>query len=376
MRVLLIANYLPDAQYSMQRYSMQLLDCLRARKVNVEICFPLVCFGKITQTQSGPGKWLGYIDKYIITTVWIWFKTLFIRRYELVHICDHSNSHYVFGVCRCPALITCHDMIAVRAARGEFTRQRVGRTGRLQQKLILKGISAADAVISVSRATKSDLQRILGNKCPEIVVIGNAIEEEFMKFMSPPPVEGSGKYVLHVGGNSWYKNRVAVFRAFKIMSDQFPDLKLRIVGPQLSREELNKVGHQLEAGLVEFTPGVSDDELREIYSRAEILLFPSLIEGYGWPIVEAQACGCPVACLNLSPMNELNALPDLLLDVETESSSWPEYAAEICSRHVGLAPGEREQLSLKLQQFTSSFSLRNLGEKINAEYHKLALKDH
>jgi glycosyltransferase involved in cell wall biosynthesis len=51
--------------------------------------------------------------------------------------------------------------------------------------------------------------------------------------------------------------------------------------------------------------GVSHEELRALYARATALLFPSLQEGFGWPLIEAQACGCPVFTSDLAPMNEI-----------------------------------------------------------------------
>jgi glycosyltransferase involved in cell wall biosynthesis len=66
---------------------------------------------------------------------------------------------------------------------------------------------------------------------------------------------------------------------------------------------------------------VANEDLRALYSTAALLLFPSLEEGFGWPIVEAQACGCPVATSKRSPMNEVAGEAAIYLDPEDPSSA-------------------------------------------------------
>jgi glycosyltransferase involved in cell wall biosynthesis len=102
--------------------------------------------------------------------------------------------------------------------------------------------------------------------------------------------------VLHVGNNSWYKNRDGVLRIF-----QSARRKAGLAHPRLVI-----VGHEMSAVQKEFLAanGMTDDVtwvpspetvvVQAFYSLASVFLFPSLYEGFGWPPLEAQACGCPV----------------------------------------------------------------------------------
>jgi glycosyltransferase involved in cell wall biosynthesis len=66
---------------------------------------------------------------------------------------------------------------------------------------------------------------------------------------------------------------------------------------------------------------VAADDLRALYSGAEVLLFPSLAEGFGWPIIEAQACGCRVAVSNRSPLTEIGGEAALYLDPDDPAAA-------------------------------------------------------
>jgi glycosyltransferase involved in cell wall biosynthesis len=71
--------------------------------------------------------------------------------------------------------------------------------------------------------------------------------------------------------------------------------------------------------------GCSNEDLRALYSLAELLVFPSLAEGFGWPVIEAQACGCPVLCSHLEPFPETTRGTACLWDPADE----PGFAAEL-----------------------------------------------
>lgn len=131
------------------------------------------------------------------------------------------------------------------------------------------------------------------------------------------------EYLLHVGKDAWYKNRPGVFRIVT---------ELRRV-PRFSHVKLVLAGESIPGELRE-TPGVvqwptpSDEQLGALYSGALALLFPSLEEGFGWPILEAQACRCPVITSARSPMKEVAGGAAILIDPENTIAA----AAEIASR--------------------------------------------
>lgn len=327
MKILLIANYENDRQESMRRFAGLLESELRKIEITVEVIRPLPFFGSLKPGATGLGKWLGYLDKFFI------FPFLLKRRVRqmgggvVVHICDHSNAFYTRWVRATPHLVTCNDVLAIRSALGEFPQNRTGFTGRCLQRLILNGLRRARRITCISEATRSDLLRLLQEDRPGVDVTAMGVNSSW----SPMPAEEaaphlkslgvSPPYILHVGGDQWYKNRAGVISIWKSLGDITQRTKLVMVGPGLS------------AGAnVICLPRVEDETLRALYSLAELLLFPSFEEGFGWPIVEAQACGCRVATTEKAPMTEAGGGAAFLLPVppaNPDNGEWAGAAAQV-----------------------------------------------
>jgi glycosyltransferase involved in cell wall biosynthesis len=119
------------------------------------------------------------------------------------------------------------------------------------------------------------------------------------------------RYLLHVGHEHARKNRMAVLRTFAELQNDpssSPVQHLVFVGSALTQEMIALIaGQPALAARVHVLRDVSHDHLRALYCGATALLFPSLQEGFGWPVIEAQACGCPVFASNLAPMNEIGS---------------------------------------------------------------------
>jgi glycosyltransferase involved in cell wall biosynthesis len=96
--------------------------------------------------------------------------------------------------------------------------------------------------------------------------------------------------------NRWpHKNHVRLFEAFALLRAEQPELRLVLTG----------TGHEQVPDGVESRGRVSTDELVDFYRRASALVFPSLYEGFGQPVLEALACACPVACSDLPALREV-----------------------------------------------------------------------
>ena len=86
---------------------------------------------------------------------------------------------------------------------------------------------------------------------------------------------------------------------------------------------------------------ISNDQLRILYSGAFALLFPSLEEGFGWPVLEAQACGCPVITSNRPPLTEVAGAGALYIDPEKPESIIDAVVACQAERETMIAAGFR-----------------------------------
>ena len=332
--VLLIGNYSLDRQHSMQRFGDLMLRGLTAAGVEAELVTPRAVFGKMFGA-GGWGKWLAYIDKYVLFR--FQFRQHLRRRPAVIHICDHSNAVYIKSRCKPPVVVTCHDLLAIRGGLGEQTDCPASLCGRLLQRWILSGLKKADALACVSQATAADAERLVtrGNSVPIVEVISLALNfdyrplpasEAIITLKSRAGLNSELPFVLHVGSNQRRKNRDAVVRIFARTKEKWPG-RLVFAGQRLN-DELKDLARQLGVldRIIEIeNPG--GEVLRALYNGATALLFPSRFEGFGWPIMEAQACGCPVLCSNTGPLPEAAGDGAMLREVTDEEG----FAADLVS---------------------------------------------
>lgn len=331
-RVLLLANYLNDRQESMQRFAGLLASELPKRNVAVEIIRPEEKFGRLKRSGHGLGKWLGYADKFALFPRQLDRRLARLGPGEILHIADHSNAVYTRHAARAPHLVTCHDLLAIRSALGEIPENRTSSSGRAYQRMILNGLNRAARVACVSRSTRTDLMRLTTLRDEQVSVAYNGLnypyhpmarEEAAALLVRLPQLAGrTGKFILHVGGNQWYKNRSGVARIYEALAKASPDAPdLYLVGkawPTELRQQIAAAG--LDRRVVEITD-CSNEDLRALYSACELFLFPSLMEGFGWPIIEAQACGAIVATSNIPPMTEVGGEAAICIDPRNAETS-------------------------------------------------------
>jgi len=329
MRILLVGNFNKDHQFSMQKFT----DCLAENLVNkgheVKVCKPSsIASFSCSSTVSGIVKWLGYIDKYLLFPLLLKWQA---RWADVVHICDHSNAIYVPYVKHIPHLVTCHDLMAVRSGLGEFTQNSgVGKSGRLQQKWIVKGLASAAYIASVSATTQHDLQRFVNDSC-DLRVVYNGLnypfnrmpQKEAISCLEAYGVDGNPPFLLHIGGNQWYKNRLGLIDIYYQIVKQDPGTPLQLImaGKPFSEEMHESISHKgLNNRVIEIT-GASTKELMALYSLADAFIFPSLHEGFGWPIIEAMACEAVVFTSDRAPMNEIGSNAVIYFDPDNVAAA-------------------------------------------------------
>lgn len=311
-KILLIGNYKNDNQHSMLLYSAWLMKSLRDNGFDVTVIEPEVRLGKYLRQYKFVNKWLGYFDKFILFP----FELLFIKQqYDLIHICDHSNAPYESWLHGRKISITCHDMLAVRKARGEFCGQKTKTMGRLLQRWVLVSLRRVDNICCVSEATHSDLVRLLKKEIKNLVTIPNVLNycyspigaEEAQDRLLKEKLRIERPFFMHLGGDQWYKNKIGVLRLFFQLQRRarFEKYSLILAGRTNSEEIRSYIQKRGLAERVILLNEPSQKVIEALYCLADALLFISLFEGFGWPIIEAQACGCPVVTSNREPMKSL-----------------------------------------------------------------------
>ena len=348
LAVLLVGNYEYDRQESMQRFAAVLARELPKCGIHTEIIRPKAWLGRLKPSAAGMGKWLGYIDKFLIFPFALRKRVRALQQSVagnrppklLVHICDHSNAHYVFHLPQAPHLVTCHDLLAIRAARGDFPKSPVSWTGRAYQRIILAGLKRAGNVACDSDATSCDFEEVVGRPSGVFRTVSVPLN---YRYEPMPGKEAAGllghlgvaegsRFILHVGADVWYKNREGVLEIFSRMEDR--TLQLLMVGPPVDPVLIQK--YRLD-GRVRTFQKLGNETLRALYSKAGCLLFPSLEEGFGWPIVEGQACGCPVVTTNKPPMTEVGGSAAIYID-----PACPDAAATAVHAVLTRSPVERD----------------------------------
>jgi glycosyltransferase involved in cell wall biosynthesis len=371
--ILLIGNYPLDRQQSMQRFAMMMLAGLEASGISAELIQPWPFFGRFRSAGNFVAKWLAYLDKFVLFR-WTLAKRLRARP-ALVHICDHSNAMYARAIRGVPVIVTCHDLLAVRGALGEDTGCPASATGKILQRWIVAGLRQADVVVADSQATLEDARRLVGeqNGRPKLEKVTLGLSYPYRKLApgearkrlsESSALDPQFPFVLHIGSNVAYKNRPGVLRIFAACREQWSG-RLVFAGEPLS-DSLRSLGHSLGiADRIVEMPGISSELLEALYNCAVALLFPSSAEGFGWPIAEAQACGCPVLCVDRAPMNEVASPAGLMHRLDDEAG----FAADILRL---TNPAEREVWSAKALENAQRFSSARMISEYRAIYRSLA----
>ncbi len=183
-----------------------------------------------------------------------------------------------------------------------YERYRTGLARQVHTWQKLTSLRRADAVLCISNATKQDaLEFCHGIDASKLHVTHLGVDLDTFK---PDRIADSGNEmtVLFVGQRAGYKRFDLAVDALR----QCPRLKLGVIGPPLTDSERASLHTILGERWHEFG-SVGTAQLRRLYSTAFAFIFPSDYEGFGLPVLEAMACGCPVIAANLSSLPEVGA---------------------------------------------------------------------
>jgi glycosyltransferase involved in cell wall biosynthesis len=238
---------------------------------------------------------------------------------EINHITDHAFLVHFLNPKN--TVVTCHDLIPLVMDR-MYGRSALSPLGKKIYKYNLSGILKAKRVIAVSESTKRDLIKYL--KCNEenIIVVYSGVDSRFKKEKELGDLEEikrkynlpDSKYLLHVGNCNWYKNIPGILHSLKMLLSKDIDIILIKVGEQFTKEQKELIN---ELGLNEriYHLGLlSDEELILVHKLASVLIYPSLYEGFGFPVLEAMACGTPIVASKVASLPEIVDRAGLLVD--------------------------------------------------------------
>lgn len=191
--------------------------------------------------------------------------------------------------------------------------------------------SRADAIIFDSQSSLKDFEKYYpAYKGIKKTIYLSFDDNKYKSITSPQDVLKLGvDYILFVGRLEARKNIKNIIKAFGIINEKYPQLKLVLAGkPGSGYQEIRSI---IEGNNDIIVPGYIDEKnLPDLYARAKLFLFPTLYEGFGIPILEAMACGTPVVASNISSMPEVAGEAAVLVNPQK-----PKEIANACIKILG-----------------------------------------
>jgi len=296
---------------SMDIYSSKLAEELEVPMLYTDI------YQKFRQSRN-----ISWLSPRVIRATWYdWrFIRMLNKRGDSVHLPNQHLGRYG-NFLRVPYIITVHDLIRYLDLDGdESFISRPNRRDRHYLSLDYKGIRKAIRIIAVSQSTKNDLIHYLGIPDEQISVVYEGIDHSLFQPVSHRIY--NYPYILFVGSEQPRKNFTTLLKAFSQLKSEpgFKELKLVKVG-KAGGQEANFRNQTMEvieslnlSSEVIFTEFVPEADLPAYYSGAEVFVLPSLYEGFGFPVLEAMACACPVITSNISSLPEVTGKAGIMVD--------------------------------------------------------------
>jgi len=218
----------------------------------------------------------------------------------LYHLCKkdfdiYHQTHFepfsLLGLGNKPMVTTFHDMNFFTCNKNSCL-----------MKSQLKSLQRADAIIAISNNTKNDLIEQLHIDENKIKVIYHGIYK-YPRLCKNRIIEQ--QYILYVGNRyNKFKNFKNLIKAFAILKGKYNDIYLVCVGQQFTKDEIKTfIEYHIDNNIKCIY--ANDSQLNRLYHDALFFIYPSIYEGFGFPILEAMVNGCPVALANASCFPEI-----------------------------------------------------------------------
>ncbi|MCR5090942.1 MAG: glycosyltransferase [Oscillospiraceae bacterium] len=231
-------------------------------------------------------------------------------------------------------------------------------------------VKQQDMLFAISEFTKQDAVRRLQIPQEKIITVFSGIDERYLRLdkrntaLTKEKYGISGEYFLFAGGIDFKKNIESAIRAFARIPEGLRKKTQFVVAGKAAEDTIRMYRREAENSGVSdemvFTGFVTDDELIDLYCDAKALVFPSLYEGFGLPVIEAMACGTPVITSNNSSLKEIAEGYAQLVN--------PQSVSEIAKAMTAVLE-EKEKVKAyaeKALHHAQSFTWRRVAEKLYA----------
>ncbi len=377
-RVLIVPDLPLERWPSMDRYALRLVDGLaeEAPGIDVTLASPISPLTAETDETSRGGA--GESDtnevRRYLARYWFYPRRVGRHRADLVHVLDHSYAHTLSKIKTVPSLVTVHDLLPVLTVQRKSTGFRNGIRNRLLE-WVLQELRRATGWIVATEWLRTELAEWLGHS-DRIHVIPYGVDEAFLE----PPTQDRGEIrrrfnipesafvVLHVGTVGTRKNIGAVIATVDGLRKSGIDAWLLQVGGTFTARQMADIESRNLRGSLTAIGAAEESDLRLAYRAADVLLFPSHYEGFGFPVLEAMASELPAVNSGAGGLTELSGDAAVIVGGR-EVEPYVEAVSEIASNE-----SRREELVRRGVEQARKFRWAETARKTAAVYREFAAR--
>ena len=322
-KAVLLPNIVGFPSESMRRYATELAEALRALRSGDWAFEEITCepesrvaaaFGGGSFGKTMAGRHARFV-KYprLIRSV---------RDASVFHILDHSHARLALATPPEQTVMTCHDIIPLLAVKGLLPIPHSMLT-KLTYPLRIRCMKHCRKIIAISESTKRTLVDVAGIPAEKIEVVyygcnpafgpgtavpGRSRADERREVLARYGIPAGARVILHVSTATRYKNTPAILQAMRILKENpaTGDVWLLRVGADFFEDESALIARLGVGDRIRHAGKIFDDRMMAAcYRAADAFVFPSRWEGFGWPVLEAMACGTPVVVSNVASLPEM-----------------------------------------------------------------------